>query len=438
VCHWHQHQYHSGHLHPLRDQKVSFDFPSSPTVGQQYSPVAGTTYTWNGVGWTLVASGTLGLATKIVPILSGSGTYTPSSGTTSIIVELLGGGAGGSSAGSLGTAGGNTTFGSLTANGGAAASSGLIGGVGGSASGGDVNIAGQNGLTGTGNSGGLAIGGAGGGSAFGGGGSSLYSAGAGSATVRGGGGAGGATSAAGTGYAGGGGGGYCRKAISSPAASYSYAVGGAGSGGTTGGAVYAGGAGAAGIIIITEFIAVSAVPAPGFPVQIARVDVSSAVATVDFMSKFDATYDEYEVHFFDVLPVATSNTLYLQIGQSGVIKTTANYVWGTQTVTAAAVANHGSGGGGYTTVIGLGFSANLVNTAGMGASGVVRVIRPAASGTYKNVQTSLVQLLSAVNMISSTGAGMWVADTNPIDSLRFLMNSGNIAAGTFILYGIKK
>jgi hypothetical protein len=30
---------------------MAFDFPSSPTVGQQFTPVGGVTYTWNGYGW---------------------------------------------------------------------------------------------------------------------------------------------------------------------------------------------------------------------------------------------------------------------------------------------------------------------------------------------------------------------------------------------------
>jgi hypothetical protein len=41
---------------------MAFDFPSSPTVGQQYSPVAGTTYIYNGVGWALVSGGGIGNA----------------------------------------------------------------------------------------------------------------------------------------------------------------------------------------------------------------------------------------------------------------------------------------------------------------------------------------------------------------------------------------
>lgn len=32
---------------------MAFDFPSSPTGGQQFTPVAGMTYTYNGYGWAL-------------------------------------------------------------------------------------------------------------------------------------------------------------------------------------------------------------------------------------------------------------------------------------------------------------------------------------------------------------------------------------------------
>jgi hypothetical protein len=36
---------------------MAFDFPSSPTLGQQFSPVAGTTYAWNGYSWLLLTAG---------------------------------------------------------------------------------------------------------------------------------------------------------------------------------------------------------------------------------------------------------------------------------------------------------------------------------------------------------------------------------------------
>ena len=36
---------------------MAFVFPSSPIVGQTFSPVGGPTYTWNGVAWTAASSG---------------------------------------------------------------------------------------------------------------------------------------------------------------------------------------------------------------------------------------------------------------------------------------------------------------------------------------------------------------------------------------------
>lgn len=39
---------------------MAFDFPSSPVVGQQFTPVAGVTYTWNGYGWVLSGGGGAG------------------------------------------------------------------------------------------------------------------------------------------------------------------------------------------------------------------------------------------------------------------------------------------------------------------------------------------------------------------------------------------
>jgi hypothetical protein len=70
---------------------MAFDFPSSPTVGQQYSPVPGTTYTYNGYGWTS-GGNTLSISTQQ---FIASGIYTPRVGMQFCIIECLGGGAGG-------------------------------------------------------------------------------------------------------------------------------------------------------------------------------------------------------------------------------------------------------------------------------------------------------------------------------------------------------
>lgn len=213
-------------------------------------------------------------APTIQRFTSGSGTYTTPANVKYLMVEIVGGGAGGAGSGSsnsggTGTAGGNTTFGTslLTANGGAVATvsgGNYAGGAGGTATvagaatemaairGGGGGSGALNNSTGTVST----AGGMGGVSAFGGAGAGANTAGGGAAATNSGsgGGGGGSTSTASVGSGGGGGsGGYVKALISSPSATYSYAVGAAGSGGTAGTSGATGGAGSAGLIIVTEY-----------------------------------------------------------------------------------------------------------------------------------------------------------------------------------------
>jgi hypothetical protein len=198
---------------------------------------------------------------------SSSGTYTTPAGVLYIKVTCVGGGGGGSGSGTgggnAGSGGGTTTFGTalLSAGGGASIGSSANGTspAGGAASGGDVNLAGSYGgvlelgglLAGSGNTGGgtgapgyLGMGAGGGG--FGG-----VVGFNGSGFGAGGGGAGGsATLFAGQG---GGGGATVLKTITSPSATYPYAVGTGDTGGTAGTSGHAGGNGSAGVVIVEEY-----------------------------------------------------------------------------------------------------------------------------------------------------------------------------------------
>jgi hypothetical protein len=206
--------------------------------------------------WSYVSAST---RTRTV-LTSGSGTYTTPANCVYLNVRLVGGGGGGGGSGTsagAGTAGNNTTFGSsfLTGNGGVAGSGGGGGSAGGTASGGDINTPG--GASGAASGGTNIPGGFGGGTplgAGGGGGSTSPGAGGAGATNSGGGGGGAGDGGTGPSGSGGGGGGYVEKLISSPAGTYSYAVGGTASGGSAGTGGAAGGAGAAGIIIVDEYL----------------------------------------------------------------------------------------------------------------------------------------------------------------------------------------
>lgn len=203
---------------------------------------------------------TILVAPTIQKFTSGSGTYTTPTSPAPLYIRIVmvGGGAGGGGSGTTPgtpTAGGNTTFGTtlLVGNGGAAGSQ---------AAGGTASLgSGPVGIAVAGEDGGsspqvaLASGTRGANSFFGGGGTDGQANNNGGAaktnTGSGGGGAGGTATLAAS--FGGAAGGYVDAIITSPSATYSYAVGAAGTGASAGTGGAAGGNGAAGIIVVYEF-----------------------------------------------------------------------------------------------------------------------------------------------------------------------------------------
>lgn len=239
------------------------------TVGQVLTSAGGTAApTWS--------SGSTFVAPTIQKFTTGSGTYTtPTSPRTPLYIRIRlvgGGGAGGGggttpTGGGTGGNGGNTTFGSTvvvgnagTGGGGGSSASNGTGGAGGSAS-----LSGSSGSAFSGGSGGDgdqnsiatvgAISGYGASSPLGGGAGASAASGTGrsAAANTGSGGAGAGAPASTNAPGGGGAGGYADAIVTSPSATYAYAVGAAGTAGTAGTAGSAGGAGAAGYIEVTEY-----------------------------------------------------------------------------------------------------------------------------------------------------------------------------------------
>ena len=223
-------------------------------------PVTGGTISGN-----LVVTGTASINNPhtMQVFTSGSGTYTLPTGCKAIKVTMCGGGGGGAGGGTspgAGGTGGTTTFGTslLTCVGGGgptnyAQASGGASTLNSPAVG--LSFTGQTSSPGTyslvnaqGANGGSTIFGGGGA-----GGNAGASNGNGGTVNTGSGGGGGGYSASGSSGAGGGSGGYLLALISSPSATYSYAVGAGSAGGTAGGTGGAGGAGAAGVILVEEF-----------------------------------------------------------------------------------------------------------------------------------------------------------------------------------------
>ena len=249
---------------------VNYVSAASPTfTGTPLAPTATTgTNTTQLATTAFVTTAVVNVVPQPTVYTSGSGTYTVPSGARWLSVKMVGGGGGGATGHSDGTANGsvgvNTTFGTGIASGGGGGLVNDNGGIGVAS----TMISGGTGLAVAGGDGGPSAapygtgraaneGGNGGSSAFGGGGSgrggsNAASGVAGKANTGGGGGAGGGSNVPGT-YAAGGGasGGYVECIIASPSATYSYAVGTGGAGGSNGSTT--GGAGGSGVIYVVAY-----------------------------------------------------------------------------------------------------------------------------------------------------------------------------------------
>jgi hypothetical protein len=179
------------------------------------------------------------------------------------------------------------------------------------------------------------------------------------------------------------------------------------------------------------------VPAAGLVFLSAQT--ASASATVDFTTGISATYDEYEIHFDAVVPAsANANILARVTTNAGSTWESTNYR-GTElgwsgTVTALAGAPTDAI---YVTVRHTALAGISTTAADGGASGIVR-FRPNNSSGKKNTEILASYIGNTPAMVQSFCSGQWNGANTVLNGIRFLMNTGNIASGTFRLYGVQR
>jgi len=428
---------------------MSLSFPPSPTLGQIYQ-----SWIWNGQAWSPSAVSLAPLGTQV---FVASGTWTPRPGMVTAIIEAVGGGAGGAGnsggsgafqygygggsggysrkfvtaaqvgaslpvtigAGGAGGAyngapgaGGDTSVGTLCvargAPSGGASSTAAAGPPGAPTGTGDVVAAGAPGQGGSNAVGVWTPAGGGGSSHFGGGAQPVsvpladpgFTAGNNASS-----------------YGGGGGGATTRNSASGPP----------------------GGAGSPGVVVITEYgssapvLWTSPTRLPGDRVLISKQVVSTAVAAVVFTG-INATYDQWVAEFSCVQSSVTDQAVMMQVSADG------GSTWlGSGQYLGSWVNATSAGGGGFTGAAGqagvvLGLQAG--GGVGHGSNGNITWWKPTDATIYKNFLWNVAGITSSNVGWSSPGASFI---NSPFTAVRFLMNSGNVAAGsTFELYGIQK
>jgi hypothetical protein len=203
------------------------------------------------------------------------------------------------------------------------------------------------------------------------------------------------------------------------------------------------------VAAISSWCMVGYFPAAAVPVggKLIKTLVASASSSIDFVNGvsgvvFDDTYDSYWVDFASVKPATDDVELWMRVGTGGgPTYQTTGYSYGFNVIDNAGT-NSAVGGGSLGTatriVLGQRNSATqaLGNGTGRNLSGRVNIPNPE--------QTDYHTCTFAVSFVSSdgglrfaSGGACWTQGT-AITAIRFMMETGNIGAGRFTLYGATK
>lgn len=153
-------------------------------------------------------------------------------------------------------------------------------------------------------------------------------------------------------------------------------------------------------------------------------------ATIDFTNISNTTYNAYRIYVTNAIPTTNAVNLLLRGSVNGSWITTA-YTWQNWRWTSSGQGVTGQNAAGTGIPLDAAGADNMANS--VGGSWVVDIFNT-ANGGYKVVNYQGYYQGSAPLGIIGNG---WIAGGPQIDGFRFLMDSGNIASGTFFLYGIK-
>lgn len=179
----------------------------------------------------------------------------------------------------------------------------------------------------------------------------------------------------------------------------------------------------------TDYLAPSAA---GALVYLSTV-TASASATVDIETTFDGTYDVYLILADGVVPSSGSEVdLYAYLKLSG------SYKSGSYNYTMANPSNGTYSGSASQSASSLRIATDISSTSGRSVSLAMHVFNPASTSLLKNVIWQGMVNRGSNNLFLASGGGSHTSDTGALTGVRFAMSSGNIASGSFRLYGIKK
>ena len=204
---------------------------------------------------------------------------------------------------------------------------------------------------------------------------------------------------------------------------------------TTAGRVAASGISNSSVTAITSFAGITG--ADGSFTRLSTTTVSSSTASVT-LTGMDSTYKLYLIDYSGVAPVTDSVHLQCKFSSDG--GTTFHAGMGSglrqyngESAGTEAIGMNGSAGavqGGTFTLI-----TDCGNDADMGQCGQIWISNPASTSLTKMFRSTNVGHHSS-DLCWTSWIDGYVNTTTAIDSIQFLMASGNIAKGSFRIYGV--
>ena len=182
-----------------------------------------------------------------------------------------------------------------------------------------------------------------------------------------------------------------------------------------------------------------AAPSAG-AMELITTSIASNSTTIDF-NNLNSTYDHYIVVMSDVQPATDDAFFRLRTSSNNGSSYDAgagNYRYsGTGNSTGGVLTQYSSASDTHIALTWPTATAGLSNVSTEAFSGTVTIYKPSGSTNFTQVNFSNAYTPSAASQFISTVGGGCRTAAADVDAIRFLMSSGNIASGTFKLYGVK-
>jgi len=173
--------------------------------------------------------------------------------------------------------------------------------------------------------------------------------------------------------------------------------------------------------------------------QLLAAQSASSSATIDFTANLDNTYDGYMITVDNAKPENDDDYLAMRIG-TGVGPTwqfgTGAYAYGANRRGVGGAADEGNTSTliPLSSILGVGFGVG--SASGLSISSVIDFSNPEASNypmfMYRSIYMDNTNSIHGFNGIGNYGA------STAFTGVRFFFSTGNIASGTFRLYGLRK